>query len=356
LSRSDLVAPSIPPKPARRRTHAVAAALLMLLGCAAGHAETYVFKDWAVSCDNTRNCEAVGFQAEHGGSAPVALWVARDAGRRGNIRGRVNVQSPTQPAGGDLRLVMDDGTAVDQVDGNDLAAAPFRKLLPRLLESKSVDVFRGKERFVLSLDGFKAAMLKVDDLQGRIGTPVALVRKGTRSDADVPPELPPPVGHPAVAYANKSSDGALLQLLSPRIGATCALHGSTGVDAPNVTLHRVSATQVIVLRECERRAFESGYAAWLVDDRPPYTARRLTFPQVEGEPTDLAADAEFDDDELRSIGKKDAGDHCGDDAFWNWTGSAFELSNAHAAPLCRGFDGGGFAIQTWETRDPRDSH
>jgi hypothetical protein len=248
---------------------------------------------------------------------------------------------------------MDDGTAVEQEDGEDLAAALFRRLLPRLLEASSVDVFRGKERFVLSLDGFKAAMLKVDDLQGRIGTPGALVRKGTRSEAGVPPELPAPIAHRAVAWQNKSTDAALLQVLSARIGTTCPLKVSSALDAPNIKLHRVAATQVIVLRECERRAFESGYGAWLVDDKPPYAARRLKFPRVDTEPVDLVADAEFDDDELRSVGKNDAGDHCGDDAFWAWTGQAFELTSAHAAPLCRGFDGGGFAISTYQTRDPK---
>jgi hypothetical protein len=336
-----------------RLLHAATTAVALLLAPALSRAETWVFKDWAVTCDNTRDCEAVGFQSEHSGSDPVALWVARDAGRGGNIRGRVNVQSTSQPPGGHMRLVMDDGTAVEQEDGEDLAAALFRRLLPRLLEASSVDVFRGKERFVLSLDGFKAAMLKVDDLQGRIGTPGALVRKGTRSEAGVPPELPAPIAHRAVAWQNKSTDAALLQVLSARIGTTCPLKVSSALDAPNIKLHRVAATQVIVLRECERRAFESGYGAWLVDDKPPYAARRLKFPRVDTEPVDLVADAEFDDDELRSVGKNDAGDHCGDDAFWAWTGQAFELTSAHAAPLCRGFDGGGFAISTYQTRDPK---
>ena len=142
-------------------------------------------------------------------------------------------------------------------------------------------------------------------------------------------------------------------MLAARVGADCALQATSALEAPNVKLHRVSATQVILLRECERRAFDSGYAAWLVDDKPPYAARRLAFPRVDAEPADLVADAEFDAQELRSIGKKDAGNHCGDDAFWAWTGQAFELTNAHVAPLCRGFDGGGFALSTYQTRAPR---
>ena len=343
----------MPPRLPLRLLRIATAVAALLLVPALSHAQTWVFKDWAVSCDNTRNCEAVGFQSERSGSAPVALWVARDAGRGGNIRGRVNVQSASQAPGGPLRLVLDDGSAVEQEDGEDLAAAPFRKLLPRLLEGASADVFRGTERFALSLDGFKAAMLKIDDMQARIGTPGALVRKGKRSEAGVPPELPAPITHPAIAWQDKSSDAALLQVLAARVGADCALQATSALEAPNVKLHRVSATQVILLRECERRAFDSGYAAWLVDDKPPYAARRLAFPRVDAEPADLVADAEFDAQELRSIGKKDAGNHCGDDAFWAWTGQAFELTNAHVAPLCRGFDGGGFALSTYQTRAPR---
>ncbi len=70
----------------------VAAATL----CAAplAQAEVFVFKDWAVSCDNTRGCEAAGFRAEGGNSKPVMLWIAREAGAATPLRARLKVETP----------------------------------------------------------------------------------------------------------------------------------------------------------------------------------------------------------------------------------------------------------------------
>ncbi|WP_175724569.1 DUF1176 domain-containing protein, partial [Burkholderia ambifaria] len=54
----------------------------------------------------------------------------------------------------------------------------------------------------VSLSGLNAALLLIDDTQGRIGTVTALLRKGTRPASSVPaaPALPPaPVPAPRVA-------------------------------------------------------------------------------------------------------------------------------------------------------------
>ena len=37
-------------------------------------------KDWALQCDNTRTCRAVGYQAEAGDSEPVSVLLTREAG------------------------------------------------------------------------------------------------------------------------------------------------------------------------------------------------------------------------------------------------------------------------------------
>jgi hypothetical protein len=130
---------------------------------------------------------------------------------------------------------------------------------------------------------------------------------------------------------------------------------SDGVDAADVALHRVSPDQVIVLRECQRGAFQSGYAAWLVDDKPPHASRRLAYPQADGGTQPLAMGAQWEGGggSLRSITKGRAEDDCGGDAFWTWTGQALELYNAHEEPLCRGMRGGGMTLRTFAYAPPR---
>src|SRR5690606_16927615 len=66
-------------------------------------------------------------------------------------------------------------------------------LLQELLKNEEASVSAGKQRWTLSLAGATAVLLKMDEAQGRIGTPGALVRRGTRPESSVLPALPAPV-------------------------------------------------------------------------------------------------------------------------------------------------------------------
>ncbi len=345
-----LLAPKIVRKIVRS---ALAAAVAFVAPLA--RAEVFVFKDWAISCDNTRGCEAAGFRSESGDSRPVMLWLAREAGAGTPVRARLKAETPDGASTGPFRLVIDENTRVAQALDGDLDAIAFARALPALLERTSVEVRSGADRYTLSLVGLKAALLKMDDLQDRIGTRGALVRKGPRDEQGVPPALPPLRPHPAPNFAPKSTDAALLKLVLPTLAGDCNVAVSDGVEGADVSIHRASLDQVIVLRECERGAYQSGYAAWLVDDKPPYAARRLAFPQADGSSRMLAMNAQWESGggSLRSITKGRAENDCGGDAFWTWTGNALELYNAHEAPLCRGMPGGGMTLRTFAYDLPR---
>ena len=337
------------------RTAALLAVLTAAIAAPPAQAALFTYKDWAVACDNTRGCEAAGFRAEDSRSQPVMLWIAREAGPGTPVRGRLKVETADGARTGPFRLVIDRRTHVDAPLDGDLDAAAFQRMLPRLLERSSVEVDCQGQRFTLSLTGLKAVLLKMDDLQGRVGTVGALVHPGTRSEHDVPPALPAFVPRPAPNFALKSTDDALLKLVVPTLSGDCDIALSDGVDGADVNIHRVSDNQVIVLRECRRDAVESQYAAWLVDDKPPYAATRLEFPQADGTTLPVAPGAQWQNGggSLRSIGKGSASNDCGSDAFWTWNGRALELYNAHAAPLCRGMQGGGMTLRTFAYAMPQ---
>ena len=324
-------------------------ALASALGVAASPADAalFVFKDWAVACDNTRGCEAAGFRAEDSDSRPVMLWISRDAGADTPVRARLKVETADGARTGPFRLVIDRKAHVDAPLDGDLDADAFEDALPGFMERPSVEVDYKGQRFTLSLNGPKAALLKMDDLQGRVGTVGALVHPGKKSERGVPPALPAFTPHPAPRFAVKSTDAALLKLVAPTLRGECDVALSDSVSGADVNIHRVSDSQVIVLREC-RRDVESLYAAWLVDDKPPYAARRLDFPQADGTTPSLSPGTQWDDEgSLRSIGKRGGRDDCGSDAFWTWNGRALELYNAHEEPLCRGMLGGGMTLRTF---------
>jgi hypothetical protein len=66
-------------------------ALLLALGALTSlgaSAQRFSYGDWAVSCDNTRHCEAVGYQREDA-ELPVTMWLARDAGGNAPVTVRI---------------------------------------------------------------------------------------------------------------------------------------------------------------------------------------------------------------------------------------------------------------------------
>ncbi len=333
-----------------RRLRFLAFAVGLSFAGLAAHAETFVFKDWAVTCDNTRACEAIGFQAEASGSAPVELWLSRDAGPRTPVRARVTALVHDRGAASSFRIRAGK-LEVTQPTTENLADAAAAKLVPAMLEAGSAEVQFGPERFTLSLAGLKAALLKMDDLQSRIGTPGALVRKGTQPESAVPPPIEADRPQIAIRFQNKSTDDRLLHAILPTLASTCAVPLGDEVDSADVSIHRVSESRVIVLRECRRHALQSTYAAWLADDKPPYAARRLSFPLIAGGSADEAIALQLDGVLMRSLVRLHDGNDCGSDAWWTWTArEEFELDNGHDSPLCRGMPEGGFALRTYIAR------
>ncbi|HEX7686231.1 MAG TPA: DUF1176 domain-containing protein, partial [Burkholderiaceae bacterium] len=83
--------------PFARRLLALSIVLAATSARAADPPAADVFKDWIVGCDNTRHCEAVGYEAEDAAQdGVVALWIGRDAGPGAPVRARIGVGSVDQ--------------------------------------------------------------------------------------------------------------------------------------------------------------------------------------------------------------------------------------------------------------------
>lgn len=157
-------------------TSALAAALPA--GAAPYNGTRFGAMDWEVACDNTRRCEAAGFQSEDGEteSAPAALWLGRDAGAAAAaLEARLMVVTPDDKDAGPLTITAGQ----------------------------------------LALAGLKAVLLKMDDLQGRVGTVTAPVKPGTRpAGAVLPPLAMPP--------AQKGDDKLLAAIVKTKRADDCS--------------------------------------------------------------------------------------------------------------------------------------
>src|SRR5207253_1006649 len=82
--------------------------------------------------------------------------------------------------------------------------AQVRTLLPALLKDGRI-AWTGKgTTWTVSTAGANAVLLKMDEFQGRLDTPSALVRKGSKPELNVLPPLPAPEVQAGPVSLNKN--------------------------------------------------------------------------------------------------------------------------------------------------------
>jgi hypothetical protein len=305
-----------------------------------------IFRDWAVACDNTGHCEAIGYTSDSDSSAPAALRLARDAGPATPVEARLEVEADETSDGSQPQRVQAGAVTVTVQPGEDLAAADVARLLPALLAAKTAAVADDDETRTLSLDGLAAALLKIDEAQGRLGTPGALVRRGTRAESTVPPARAATRPISAPRPAARPGDDRLAERLRPHLPGLAESCTDTAGDASNAQVVRLAARQVLVIWLCDSGPYQADYMAWLAADAPPWTARAVDFPRPDGRHDALLWNVEFEGDTLTSTSRGRAGGDCGDFTRWAWTGRDFALVEADQRPLCRGLHSD-LAIRTW---------
>lgn len=325
--------------------HTAALSLLALAGMA--HAQAFVYKDWAVACDNTRHCEAVAYQSEDSASEPVVLWLSRDAGPNAPVRVQLDVNDSEDPR--QLTLRLGSTTLKGLARGEDLSPTQTQQLLAHVLVGQKLTLADGGKRWEVSLAGSNAALLKMDDVQGRVGTPGALVRKGKKPESVALPPLPVPKVRAAALPGTSKADEALLVPILKSVKERDCWDDMPDDNDPETSITRVSATQVLVMRECGRGAYQGGSGLWLANSKPPYRAKRLELPMPGAETSDYVMNASFEDGRLSSYAKGRGLNDCGADYAWVWTDKGFVLSDASTAPLCRGMAQGGYSLRTFTT-------
>lgn len=304
------------------------------------------FRDWIVTCDNLRGCIAEGadkdnptlvlrFSREAGphGIASLAVWGA-EAGAD-TLQLRLD--------GKPLRLTKEDwysdGTDVDQSFETD-SQGEIHTL---------VDALRNGHRLTsgeatASLDGLSAALLLIDDVQGRIDTDSAWIHRGYRLPDTVPtpPDAPMAVAHPYHGPAlttgeNAAVIAAALALSKRSENADCDLDGSG--DKPNTLADRLEEHDALVMVECYRGAYQSGYRIFRVPVLQPGKARLILLPSIPGrQPEDILTDAEYDAAKgtLNHFAKGRGIGDCGETAEWLFDGKDFVLSALASEPRCPG--------------------
>ncbi|AUI07468.1 MULTISPECIES: DUF1176 domain-containing protein [Stenotrophomonas] len=334
-------------------------AALLALACplsasAAAPAKSLYFQhhDWIVACDNTLTCRAAGYATDDDSTLSVLL--TRKGGPGQAIQGRLSLQpeeGQPQPKGAlHLRIQQQDLGVLAPAKGegtHSLNASQASALLSALVRDGGVSVTDGAgHRWPLSDKGAAAVLLKIDEYQGRLGTPGAVMRKGSSPESSVPAALPVPVVRKAATVDSTPDDPAFAKLAaSPALrtalratleGDSCEGLQEADADTPlsnsPLEVRRLDAQHVLVNVPCWRAAYNSGDGYWVTRPQPPFQAKWVTSDAID-----------YDDGQIIAAQKGRGLGDCISQNTWTWNGTAFIATSEVAAGLCRGVPGG-----TWE--------
>lgn len=307
-------------------------------------------KDWGLQCDNTRTCRAEGYQAETSESEPVSMLLTRVAGPGTDPQIALQVSAEKafdEPLQLKIGRVVVGGLTGDIMR---LTAAQVQLVLPELLKNETAAVVSAprkplqiEQQWTLSLAGVNAVLLKMDEAQGRLGTPGALVRKGSRPESQVPPPLAPPQIKGALPAAPRESDAALAKPIFAAIEAPQLRELREQCNLGNdvsPTIYRLTASLVLLSVHCTFGVYNSTEMLWLASDKHPF------------KPTALEADGEFDvtDASVHSAQRVRGLGDCWSFKSWQWDGAGLTLTDISGNFLCRGFAGGAWQLPVYVTR------
>jgi len=302
------------------------------------------FRDWVVTCDNLRSCVAEG--ADQANPSLIVRF-SREAGPHGvaslavfGMTGdadAIQLQLDEKP----LRLTRadwySDGTDEElsfQTDGQ----GEIHTL---------IDALRTGHRLAsgdasASLDGLSAALLLIDDVQGRVDTDTAWIRRGHRLPDTVPepPAAPSVVARPFHGPAMRGSERtavvAAVVKKSHTLDDDCDVEVS---ERKNAQAERLSEKDALVLLECYRGAYQSSFYAYRVPIAHPELAQLIPLPSIPGRaPFDMITSAEFDPatGALSHAAKGRGIGDCGETAQWLFDGRQFVLTAMSSQPRCLG--------------------
>lgn len=278
-----------------------------------------VFRDWMAVCDNANRCVALT------GMAGDGAWLKVDI-----------------PSGPDARPVVTYGAA--DFRSGETAARPSLSIDGRAAGTDPVaDLGRGRRGVItaygrarpVSLGGAAAALLWIDERQGRLDTPTALVRRGVKPASAVPegPE------RPEVTALRIPGVGAGVERPLPAALEALPAVKECRVDVPDgqARTWRIGVEKLLWEVPCWRGAYNGGSRLFIAgpDGSDAYG---LGLPVARGEPTPFVVNGDFDPETglLTSFDKGRGVGDCGVARTWAWTGRGFVLTREAAMEECWG--------------------
>ncbi|RYG17774.1 MAG: DUF1176 domain-containing protein [Caulobacteraceae bacterium] len=327
-------------------------------------AETKQFRDWSATCGNDGTCWAFGFAPEFAaGWVRITLAPGPDAQPQ-ILFGYWPDSDAKGP--GQIALTIDGRAFASTLSPEGEAEAPIgeirtdaRAAIDAMAQGKVMTI-RGASTQDVSLHGAAAALLWIDEKQGRLNTTTAVIRRGDRPAATVPvaPPLPTVTPAPAVDQAgfgdvNQTVPAALRT--RTEVG-TCLKESAMPAISDMVMSARLDARTELWAVPCGAGAYNVTHNWYLTgpggrDPRPAILAG-TAGPGADPVMSDNSTVNGAYDPKTRTLSAfakgRGIGD-CGSAQTWAWTGDRFVLTEESTMGQCAGVRSDLWPI-AWRTR------
>jgi hypothetical protein len=309
----------------------------------------FTHHDWELVCDNTRACRAAGYQADDA-ERRASILLTRRAGPATPVQAELRLEDTDEPTPKRLRMRIDGKDLGDLVlldSKGSLSPAQTAALLNALPKASSLAWTADGKSWAISVKGANAVLLKMDDFQGRLETPGALIRTGQKPESSVLPSLTlPEITAARVAGGKPNPDlipakqrAALFDEIRKTIPKdemaldSCEKFDASVADADKWTMYRLSARQYLVEAACWSAAYNTGIGYWVVNAQPPYSPVYVTNMGAGYSKGTISSSQRG-----RGIGDCMASDS------WTWDGRRFVHTDSMTTGMCKHIAPGG----AWE--------
>lgn len=316
---------------------------------------TKTFRDWIAGCDNTKSCTALSLPAEADDDVAF-LRLDRPAGPGGAPTLALKLRAQKLKPSFSIALALDgvpfpaagrplQATSIDgEVAEITIPPAEAEALIAVARKAAVLTARIEARTFKVSLAGSVAAMLWIDEQQGRLNTPTALIRKGTSGTVPPAPAMPmiaskPAAGKPLPKAEATALPKALRAELNRREPDSCEdlPDGFTGGDEA----WALDDTLRLVAVACSRGAYNVSSQFWLVTNRDVARAKPAAFEGSASTPSNELVNADFDpkSGQVSFYAKGRGIGDCGASGRYGWTGTRFALLQFSAMDECRQIPG-----------------
>ena len=287
------------------------------------------------------------------GDEEVSMLLTREAGPNTPVsmelqfRANEGESAPTE-----VRLTVGRLVLANIAVEKELPKETAAKLLPAMPDEEEMTLTAGDKQWTLSLAGLKAMLLKMDDKQGRIETPGALIAKGTKPENQVLPPIPMKTLIVPITPPTTKEDEKILAALKEFLDAEFeASQIANDTHKTERRIERLSKDKLLVSMLIDTAAYNQTVAVWIVNDKPPYNPKpAIAGGEVYNSTEESVVEVLQNKGILHSSARGRGMADCWFWASWAWTGKSFEKATESSSGMCRGFIGGTWDLPTFVSK------